>query len=78
MTAELHKIIVRAALKLLAEKSDQEIGTIIGFPVSRKLINWCIANPHWKDPEITDALNAALAMIENLQERELAKHDAKS
>ena len=62
MTAELHKIIVRAALKLLAEKSDQEIEKMIGFPVARKLIDWCVANPRWEDPEMTSLLNAVLEM----------------
>lgn len=45
---------------------------MIGFPVARELIDWCVANPRWEDPEMTSLLNAALEMAK--QNTEMLKN----
>lgn len=56
MTKELYINIITAALFSLIKLSDKEITKLIGFPVDRSYIEWCIENPIWQDKTIDDLI----------------------
>lgn len=63
MTHELHTVIVRIALGLLLEHSDQEIADLVGlspeYPV-RGFVHWCYEHPDYPDEEFDKAVKVLL------------------